>query len=161
MKRTNLINRCELQNVRERKSFITTRIYCVYTNIRHQQICSCRKILMQNILKFVCHYKVQVTHTHAHAHAHTHTHTHTHKIYIYHFSENGLGKKLLSYIQGSSYSFFSKGGNIQDGMDREQDFKKIHIRNIENMGLSFILYVNIACATDQCILPGESAVYMN
>jgi hypothetical protein len=38
--------------------------------------------------------------------------------------------------------------------------KKIHIRNFENMGFSYMLYVNIACTTDQFILPEENAPLM-
>ena len=76
-----------------------------------------------------------------------------------HFSDRGLGKKFLSYNQWPSYSLLYKGGNTQMEW-RGNKIETNHIRNSENMWFRFMFYSNIACTTDQCILPEKNAVYM-
>jgi len=39
--------------------------------------------------------------------------------------------------------------------------KKFHTGNFKNMVFRSMLYVNIACTTDQCILPEEHALFTN
>jgi hypothetical protein len=78
---------------------------------------------------------------------------------LHHFSDCGLGKNsclifsvllILSYIKVVILKMGWTGHKI----------KTNNIRNFENMSFRFMFYGNIACTTDQCILPEESAVHM-
>ena len=91
----------------ENKNFVI--IYCVYTNMRYWllQFSTCRKIPMQKIQKFVCHYKVREPPPSS-------------------FFRLWIRKKFLSYIPCPSYSLLYTGGNTQDGMERTQDKNKSH-----------------------------------
>lgn len=78
---------------------------------------------------------------------------------LHHFSDRGLGKisclifsalLILSYIKVIILKMGWTGHKINTN----------NIRNFENMGFSFMFYGNIACTSDQCVLPEENSVYM-
>jgi len=95
---------------------------------------------MQNISNFVCDY-METASLHSHPQ---------------HFSDNELGKKLWFYYSVLFLFFLIQRWQYSRWDWRDTRFRKNHVRNFENMGFRFMLYVNIACTTDQCILPEEN-----